>query len=226
MIKWVVFDVMGVVFTVADNANDLLAPFIWERNAAISREAINQVYIRASLGEIESRQFWEEVGLGRDYPEVERAYLDGCLTVDPEFAPVARRLGERFSLGLLSNDVREWSAYLRARHAMDFLDAVTISGDVGCRKPSPGIYERFLTDAGARAKECVFIDDRCKNLAAAAALGLKTIRFARQTEQSDFGPDATIGSFAELERAIDRLTDQRARRCSLNPRNEANSSRS
>ena len=32
MIEWVVFDVMGVVFTVGDDTNDLLVPFIWERN--------------------------------------------------------------------------------------------------------------------------------------------------------------------------------------------------
>jgi putative hydrolase of the HAD superfamily len=203
MIKWVVFDVMGVVFTVGDDTNDLLVPFIWERNAGISREAINEIYIRASLGQVTSRQFWDEVGLGRDYPEVERAYLDTRLTIDEGFLPAARRLsGRGFSIGLLSNDVREWSAYMRAKHSMDFLAGVTISGDVGIRKPDAGIYERFLRDAGVRARECVFIDDRCKNLAAARALGFRTIRFARQPEESDFVPDATVTGFGQLEDRI------------------------
>jgi len=208
---WVVFDAMGVVFTICDDTNDLLVPFIWERNAAISREAINEVYIRASLGQISSRRFWEEVGLGGQYPEVETTYLDTRLTLDPEFGPVARRLAERFSLGLLSNDLSEWSAYLRARHSLEFFDAVTISGDAGCRKPSPEIYERFLADCGARAEECVFIDDKLKNLAAAAGLGMKTIRFARQPEESAFKPDATIDTFARLEEAIGVLRDNGGR---------------
>jgi HAD superfamily hydrolase (TIGR01509 family) len=202
MIRWVVFDAMGVVFTVGDDTNDLLVPFIWERKVAISREAVNEVYLRASLGQITSRRFWEEVGLGDQYPEVETTYLDTRLTLDPEFAPVARQLAGRFSLGLLSNDLSEWSAYLRARHSMDFLDAVTISGDVGCRKPAPEIYRRFLSDAGARAQECVFVDDRCKNLSAAAAAGIKTIRFASQAEESAFVPDAVVESFGQLERAV------------------------
>jgi len=41
---------------------------------------------------------------------------------------------------------------------MDFLDVVTISGYIHCRKPALCIYERFLKDAEARAEECVFID--------------------------------------------------------------------
>jgi HAD superfamily hydrolase (TIGR01549 family) len=206
MIRWVVFDAMGVVFTVGDDTNDLLVPFIRERNPGISREAINEVYLRASLGRIPSRQLWEEVGLRAEYPAVEFAYLDGCLTLDPEFVPVARRLAGRFRLGLLSNDLGEWSAYLRRRHSLDFFDAVTISGDVGLRKPAPDIYERFLRDAGARADECLFIDDRAKNLALARSLGFKTIRFARGPETSDFEPDATVAGFGELEAAMETLT--------------------
>ncbi len=205
MIDWVVFDVMGVVFPVGDDTNDLLVPFVQERNAAISREEINRLYLAASLGQISSRQFWAEVGLGAAYPAVEKAYLDGCLAIDPGFEPAARRLRERFRVGLLSNDLSDWSAYLRARFGLDFLDAVTISGDVHCRKPSPEIYLRFLAETGARAEECVFIDDRCKNLAAAAALGFKTIRFARQPEESDFVPDATIAEFEEVDDAIAAL---------------------
>jgi FMN phosphatase YigB (HAD superfamily) len=205
-ISWVVFDVMGVVFTVGDDTNDLLVPFILERNAGISGEAINEVYIRASLGQITSRQLWDEVGLGDGYPEVETTYL-ARLSLDPEFLPTARRLSERFSIGLLSNDLSEWSACMRARHSMDFVQAATISGDVGSRKPAPEIYRRFLADSGASAQECVFVDDRCKNLAAARALGFRTIRFARQPEASDFVPDATVVAFAQLGGAIDGLEE-------------------
>jgi putative hydrolase of the HAD superfamily len=205
MIGWIVFDAMGVVFTVSDDTNDLLVPFIWERNPGISREAINEIYIRASLGQIGSRRLWEEVGLGADYPDIEPEYL-ARLTLDPEFEPVARRLAERFSVGMLSNDLSEWSAYLRAKHSLDFFATATISGDAGCRKPSPEIYERFLAGSGAQAGDCVFIDDKRKNLAAAAALGMKTILFARTPERVGFEPNATIDSFTELEQALDRMS--------------------
>ncbi len=202
MIKWIIFDAMGVVFTVSDDTNDLLVPFIRKRNKQLSRDYINESYLRASLGLISSRQFWQEVGLGSQYPEVETSYLDTQLILDDGFLRAAKTLSERYSLGLLSNDVSEWSAYLRNKFELNFFNAAIISGDVHCRKPDVAIYERFLKNAKALAGECVFIDDRCKNLSAAKPLGLKTIHFVRQPEESRFIPDASITGFHELEQAI------------------------
>jgi HAD superfamily hydrolase (TIGR01509 family) len=204
MIRWVVFDAMGVVFTVGDDTNELLVPFVAERNPAVTPGTINEAYLRASLGEISSRRFWDAVGLGRDYPDVEREYLDTRLSVDPDFASVACRLAGRFHLGLLSNDLAEWSAHLRRTRSLSF-DAVTISGDVGCRKPSPEIYRRFLASSGADAVECVFVDDRLKNLAAAHDVGFATILFERNPESGDFVPDGRVAGFAELEGVLGRL---------------------
>lgn len=51
---------MGVVFTVGDDTNDLLVPFIQERNKRISKENINEIYLRVRLGQITSCQFWQE----------------------------------------------------------------------------------------------------------------------------------------------------------------------
>lgn len=208
MIKWVIFDAMGVVFTVGDDTNDLLVPFVREHNGHSSAELINDVYLQASLGKITSRQFWEKVGLGLQYPAVENRYLDTRLVLDSEFIAVATKLASRFSLGLLSNDVSEWSRYLRNRFRLGFLDAVIISGDVHYRKPDPAIYERFLEQARTSAPECVFIDDRHKNLSAARTLGLRTIHFAREATSGNFVPDATINRFSELENAIERIGHQ------------------
>jgi len=64
MINWVVFDAMGVVFTVGDDTNDLLVPFIQESKRGISRDVINEAFHRASLGYISTCRFWGEIGLG------------------------------------------------------------------------------------------------------------------------------------------------------------------
>ncbi|RJQ26912.1 MAG: HAD family hydrolase [Peptococcaceae bacterium] len=208
MIKWIIFDAMGVIFIVGDDTNDLLVPFIQGHNKRILKKTINEVYLRASLGQITSRQFWQEVGLGAQYPQIETVYLDTQLILDDGFTSVARMMSKQYSLALLSNDVSEWSAYLRNRFAMDFLDVFVISGDIHCRKPDLNIYKRFLKEAGTQAGECVFIDDRCKNLAVAKSMGFKTIYFVRQPKKSDFVPDASITSFNELENAIENICQQ------------------
>jgi HAD superfamily hydrolase (TIGR01509 family) len=83
---------------------------------------------------------------------------------------VAQRLRGQYKIGMLSNDVGDWSRYLRKRFGLDFFDAVVISGDVNCRKPDRKIFEKFLEKAGVKPEECIFIDDRKKNLEVAASI--------------------------------------------------------
>jgi putative hydrolase of the HAD superfamily len=202
---WVVFDAMGVVFEVGDDTNDLLVPFVQQYNDT-SRERINELYIEASLGRKTSEQFWREVGLGAYYPDIETEYLNTRLTVDKDFCSVAGRLADRFCLGLLSNDVPEWSAHLRRRYSLDFFDVVVVSGLVGYRKPDGRIYEIFLKQAKAAPDSCILVDDRYRNLRTAKELGFKTVHFERTpADAGDFAPDACIKSFSELEDRIQRI---------------------
>lgn len=39
--KWVILDLMGVIFKVGDDTNDLLVPYILKMNDMISAEKIN-----------------------------------------------------------------------------------------------------------------------------------------------------------------------------------------
>ena len=55
------------------------------------------------------------------------------------------------------------SRYLR----WDFVSCRT-----GYRKPSPEAYTQVLEQLGVEAKDCVFVDDRAKNVAAADAVGM------------------------------------------------------
>lgn len=189
MKKWVFFDVMGVVFVVGDDTNDLLVPFIRKKNPQISIEKINKAYLEASLGNISSLKFWSLMELGEpDYSVVETEYLDSKLKMDKYIPKVFRELSRYYNIGLLSNDLSEWSIYLRKKYELDkYLQCSIISGDVKCRKPQKQIYEIALKKANCSAKDCIFIDDRLKNLYPAAELGMNVVKFNRE---EDF--DATL----------------------------------
>jgi putative hydrolase of the HAD superfamily len=73
----------------------------------------------------------------------------------------------------------------------ELFDGVVISGEVGMRKPEPGIFRHALGVIGLEAEECVFIDDIDANVAAARALGIVGIHHVEAS--------ATI---AELERLL------------------------
>jgi putative hydrolase of the HAD superfamily len=205
-IKWVILDVMGVIFEVGDDTNDLLVPYIQKRNDMISTEKINKMYSKASLGEISSFDFWNELGFDSEYPEIEREYLDTCLRIDPKFLGIAKKLVKFYSLAILSNDVKEWSNYLRAKFDLNGLfKIIIISGEVGYRKPDKRIYNILSDRIQSPISRCVFVDDSSKNLRPASEIGIKTIRFVRRESNDDFSADFEISGFTELPQAIERV---------------------
>ena len=205
-IKWVILDVMGVIFEVGDDTNDLLVPYIQKRNDMISAEKINEMYLKASLGEISSFDFWNELGFGSKYPEIERNYLDTYLRIDSEFVEIAKTLSKNYSLAILSNDVKEWSNYLRTKFDLSRLfKIIIISGEVGYLKPDKRIYNILLDRIQSPSSDCVFVDDRAKNLRPGSEIGIKTIRFVREESNDDFSANFEISGFAELPQSIERL---------------------
>ncbi len=206
--KWIIFDVMGVIFTVGDDTNDLLVPFIQDINKNISKDKINEVYLEASLGHISSARFWEMTGIahGDSYINIEKEYLDTRLTIDEQFIEVATRLRDYYNLAILSNDVSEWSSYLRKKYGInEVVNFSIISGDVGCRKPSEKIYRIALEKIGAEAKDCLFIDDRNKNLVPAMDVGMRVLRFLRDDMECTLKDVETANSFYDLEGKLKKI---------------------
>jgi epoxide hydrolase-like predicted phosphatase len=84
-------------------------------------------------------------------------------------------------VGLLSNS---WGprGYPRER-LRDAFDVVVISGEVGMRKPEPGIYRHAAELLGVEPCHCVFVDDTKGHLVVAAQLGMTVIHHqdAQQT---------------------------------------------
>ena len=197
--NWLIFDAMWVIFEVWDDTNDLLVPFIQKRNSTISKEEINKTYLKASLWEITSFDFWKILWFEKEYPQIEIEYLDKNLKLDNDFIKTAKELSKHFKLWILSNDVSEWSKYLRNKFKLnDLFDVVVISWDVKTRKPDKKIYEILLENTWSKS-EIYFVDDRWKNLKTAKELWIKTVKFNRDNKKDDFIPNYNISSFNELK---------------------------
>ncbi|MBN1801538.1 MAG: hypothetical protein JW891_08535 [Candidatus Lokiarchaeota archaeon] len=98
--KWSIFDAMGVVYEVGDDVRELLVPFIQRQNKRMSQLLVEKAYIEASLGEISSKDFWNRLGLGDHYPEIETLYLNYFLKIDPEFVPIAQKFKKKLLFGV------------------------------------------------------------------------------------------------------------------------------
>jgi len=204
--KWILLDAMGVVYEESDDVGALLVPFIQQRDPSITAEQINDLYMEASLGHISAPAFWDGLGLGDFYPDIEDEYLRKNLRLDHGFRRIAQELKHEYSLAMLSNDVAEWSAYLRDRHDIDrYFSSIIISGEVGHRKPDHAIFQEFLNRTGASAPDCVMVDDRPRNLHTASEKGFRTILFMRPSIEVSFKPDVVICSFEELPDAAEQV---------------------
>ena len=201
MIKFILFDVMGVIFTVGDDVEGLLIPYIHSIKPDVDAQDIRSKYLEASLGKLPSYKFWAKLGFDLStIPQIEKAYLEKSFMLDPEFIHCAKALKNRYSIALLSNDVSEWSRFLRSFHGIEpLIDAAFISGDLGVRKPDSAIYYKAMELLNTRPDECVFIDDHPKRVDAAHELGIYSILFNRDGHEYN---GLRINSFGQLERLL------------------------
>ncbi len=165
----------------------------YERITKVFRE--DKLFGKAQAGELSSHEFLAALGY-HDPEAAMKDYLENYLTLDAGFRDFAEKAGKRYKLVLLSNDVSEWSKYLTAFHGIDryFHDKI-VSGDVGVKKPDPGIFSLAVSRLGCRAEDCLFVDNSVNNLNAAAELGIKTVLFNRDGVEYE---GATVDRFAKL----------------------------
>lgn len=93
---------------------------------------------------------------------------------------MVKRTKERgYHLYLLSNyPVSYFDMHSRDKFTfMPYIDGQIVSGYVRKIKPDPDIYRLLLETYQLKPEECVFMDDRKENIAAASKLGFHTILF-------------------------------------------------
>jgi epoxide hydrolase-like predicted phosphatase len=138
-------------------------------------EAVRTLLVELETGrmaeaEFESR-FGELLGVEAD-GLIDRLFAE-MLPDEAMIAAVAAARGAGVRTGLISNS---WTRrHYDEQLLSELFDALVISGEVGIRKPDPGIYELALERVGRPARRCVFVDDLPGNLKPARELGMATV---------------------------------------------------
>lgn len=149
------------------------ANYYWERGLITAEEFFSQTVLKPN----------QKLGLTFDilWPQVcaESKVLHAeCLDLLAEL----KQMG-RYRIATLNNESRELNEYrLDAFKLRSLFDYFICSGYVHEMKPASGIYKSAIAISGFDASTALFIDDKQTNCDAAAALGLKTIRFESPTQ--------------------------------------------
>lgn len=180
----VIFDLGGVVLD-----SPLHAIEAYEREQGLPPGLVNRVVVetgaegawsRLERGELSMeafhRAFEAEIrAVGHAIRAAElMARIAGC-GPRPAMLEAIRRIRARgLRTGALTNNwVSEGSESAALR---PHFDAFVESSVVGLRKPDPAIYHHACEALGVRPPEAIFLDDIGRNLKAARALGMETIK--------------------------------------------------
>jgi putative hydrolase of the HAD superfamily len=197
--KAVILDMYGVI--IKDPGGNYV-PFVNRTFPELGRDEIYVPWLKGNVGEISSLQLFKELGYQGDLAATEKEYLD-TIEIDEAFYQFAETIRRNYKTALLSNDLSEWSRYLRDKYKLnDYFDVITVSGDVKIQKPDERIFQLTVDKLGVAASDCVYIDDRRYNLAAAKALGMDTILFNTRQVEHDGN---TVDSFKELREMLAQL---------------------
>jgi HAD superfamily hydrolase (TIGR01549 family) len=113
-------------------------------------------------------------------------------------------LQSKYKLALVSNCAIGTSDVIEDLKLLEYFDCISLSYEVGVRKPDSQIYLDALDCLGLEPYVCVFVADEISDLEGACDLGLKTLLVrqgsytAYEARNPDFKPDFECDRISEI----------------------------
>lgn len=183
MIKAIIFDLGGVVFTngtkkFSEHLAQNYQVDIEKAKALLDKSDIGNAY---RTGHMTREEFWnvvkKELDLMEEIDILEQKWIDVYLPIE-ETRDIIMRLAKEHKVYFLSDNVKERVDAVDKKYNFKswFHDGVS-SHEVGIRKPHPDIYKIAHAQTGVSPQEILYIDDKENNLAPAQELGMQTLLF-------------------------------------------------
>lgn len=93
------------------------------------------------------------------------------------------QLSEHYDVYILSNMNREAIEYLKKIHIFDNTKGYVVSQDCGITKPNTKIYRVLCDKYNLKPDECLFIDDKRKNVNAATNMGMRGFVYEENNDE-------------------------------------------
>ena len=91
---------------------------------------------------------------------------------------LVRKVGKKYKIGILSDNYKQLQEFIQKEYRLDkIFDAMVFSNLEGIKKPDPRIFRLAAKRLAVNPEECLFIDDKKKNVDAARMVGMKAFLF-------------------------------------------------
>lgn len=181
MIKAIIFDFGGVFST------DIDIREFWQNNSeklGVNLEEANKlsksIWDEARLGKIDSTLFWERLGglTKMSADEFKQYFLQAGEFREEMHKYVRENLFGKYKLAILSNQIESWlEPILKEKKFDEIFDVIVTSYNSGLAKPDPEIYKKVVEFLDVKPEECIYVEDRQKNLEPAKTLGMGVIEY-------------------------------------------------
>lgn len=134
-------------------------------------------WVACRVGQITYREHTAQmaVQLGMTSEQLMRVRHDGEWRLNrPMVSWIHKHRDKNLKVIAVSNADDQLEDRLTEFGVIDLFDYVINSARVGLAKPDPRIYRLALTKADTSPEQCLFVDDKARNIEPAAALGMKT----------------------------------------------------
>jgi epoxide hydrolase-like predicted phosphatase len=183
MIKAVIFDYGGVLKVPHRLSDDLPTIFnISEDEVKKQRESTAPLFSLFQRDLIKENEFWKRYAeivkkpVPKNCRELARELYQKSLILYPEVRKFVKKLRDKkIETAVLSNIIKLQADIIRKNNGYEGFDVVVLSYKEKLEKPAPEIYLLTAERLGVKSDECIFIDDKEKNILIAKSLGMKIV---------------------------------------------------
>jgi len=186
MIKAIIFDMNGVLFTGIESMGDKSFHLIVSKKLGVDLDtwidAIDSSYSKSVEGKIKEKELIRIISdnLQVNEKKLERIIVSTykkLFNKNKELFKIAKGLKKYYKVAILSDQWAYSKKALVNRKEISSFDLAIFSCDVGMRKPDKKIFNLALRKLKVKPEEAIFIDNRFWNTEPAKKIGIKTILF-------------------------------------------------
>ncbi len=200
MIKAFFFDFDGVLTT--DPSGSFSTSKYLSEKYQIDQDLIRSAYHEEFFGRDKIKGLINESGwsracekIGSDIPYQELKYAMGHPPRNEKMIALLKSLKKNYKVGLITDNPTERAVLLyQTFNFEDLFDSLVISAEVGSMKNEQPIFEAALDSLNMLPNQCVFVDNKEKNLIIPKQMGFQT--YFHDQEKND------VDSFVEFLKSL------------------------
>lgn len=183
------------------------------------RGALDKLYIGNTQGEFKTYlQYWTtfikqknmppQTNLVNDLEAVRKQTISNLYRLYNRVIPTLSELHEKYRLALVSNCSIDTREEINNLGLAKFFEHLSLSYEVGVRKPDKRIYLDTLEALTLQGHECIFVADEISDLEGARPLKMKTLLVRqgsstyKEAKDPNFKPDAECKRIFEITRFL------------------------